>query len=665
MKKEMFTLFTLIVLLSFVSAEVVIMEPSKTIYNIGDNLDLTIKIIASQQMNGILKGDLVCGSIKTEVYKEFISLNQGEKFRDLSVPLTKNFIGNSLGSCNVEYYFGSEKLGATQIFTISNKINLQLEGILNDFSPGEKITIKGTAIKENGENVNGVIETTFSKDASNNLIFSNIIKDGQFNLEITLPEKTKAGDYNLLINAYEKSQSGEIINKGYSNTKITIKQIPKNLEITLDNTNLNPGEILRGKTILHDQTGDNINAQIYIAIKNQNGEIVSKIESTTGSYFEYKINETEKPNQWKVSALSKDVKNEIAFRILELKEIKLEIIDNTLIITNVGNVPYINQTILQIGDQTKTIDLALNVGQSEKFNLKAPNGIYLVKIGDFAKEVTLTGRVVNAKKQSDKRFLFSPLIWVFIIIILGFLTYTIFRKARKKTFKGSRKHFPTNAHVTRIVAEPVRPAKGDLISTRNSAELSTSIQGIKQNSTIVLLHLKNFEEVSSGQGNVKESVQKIVNIAENNKAIIYENGSNIFMILSPQKTRTFDNEMSAIKIAQEADSILKNHNKVFKQKINYGIGIETGEIILKSDKEHSFTPVGNTLINVKKMAHLSNNEIAITEKVRNKLQSNIRADKKEFSGYSGYILKEVVSRSGNSTFIKGFVSRMERDGFNK
>ena len=350
---------------------------------------------------------------------------------------------------------------------------------------------------------------------------------------------------------------------------------------------------------------------------------------------------------------------------MELKKIKSEIIDNTLIITNVGNVPYINQTTLQIGEQTKILDLALNVGESEKFNLKAPNGVYLVKLGDYSKEITLTGRVVDAKKLSEKRFLFSPLIWIFIIIILGFLTYTIFRKSRKKTFKGAKKHFPLNMPVTKVVAEPVRPIKGDLISTRNSAEISTSIQGAKQNSAIVLLHLKNFEEIGSGHGNVKESVQKIINIAENCKAIIYENRSNLFMILSPQKTRTFDNEMTAIKIAQEADSILKNHNKVFKQKINYGIGIETGEIILKSDKEHKFAPVGTTLINVKKMAHLSNNEIALTEKIRNKLQSNIRADKKEFSGYSGYILKEVISKSGNSTFIKGFMSRMERDGFNK
>jgi hypothetical protein len=664
MKKEILTLLILATLISFVSAEVVIMEPSKPIYNIDDNLELTIKIIASQQISGILKADLICGSAKTEVYKEFISLNQGEKFRDLSVPLTKNFIGNSLGKCNIDYYLNSEKLGSTQSFTISNKINLQLGEITNNFAPGEKIIIKGTAIKENGDNANGIIETTFSKEISNNLIFSNIVKDGQFILEVIIPEKTKAGDYSLPINVYEKF-SGEIINKGYTNLNIKIKQVPTNLEIILDNTMLNPGETLRGKTILHDQTGDNINAQVYIAIKNQDNEIVGKIETTTNNYFDYKINETERPNPWKVSALSKEIKNEIYFKILELKKIKSEIIDNTLIITNVGNVPYINQTTLQIGEQTKILDLALNVGESEKFNLKAPNGVYLVKLGDYSKEITLTGRVVDAKKLSEKRFLFSPLIWIFIIIILGFLTYTIFRKSRKKTFKGAKKHFPLNMPVTKVVAEPVRPIKGDLISTRNSAEISTSIQGAKQNSAIVLLHLKNFEEIGSGHGNVKESVQKIINIAENCKAIIYENRSNLFMILSPQKTRTFDNEMTAIKIAQEADSILKNHNKVFKQKINYGIGIETGEIILKSDKEHKFAPVGTTLINVKKMAHLSNNEIALTEKIRNKLQSNIRADKKEFSGYSGYILKEVISKSGNSTFIKGFMSRMERDGFNK
>jgi hypothetical protein len=226
-----------------------------------------------------------------------------------------------------------------------------------------------------------------------------------------------------------------------------------------------------------------------------------------------------------------------------------------------------------------------------------------------------------------------------------------------KTIKGGN----INKLNKEIMVLDAKPIKKSMITARNTAEIETSIHGTKQNATMVLIHMKNYEEFLSGTGNTKETIQKITDIAENSKAIIYENRNNIFYLLVPSKTRTFDNEMIAIKIAQEADSLLKNHNKLFKQKILYGIGIDNGEIVLKSDKDYRFTPIGNLMANLKRIAHLANNEISISDKVKNKVATNIISEKKEMSGYSGNILKGVTKRGEHSTFLRGFIDRMERD----
>jgi hypothetical protein len=173
--------------------------------------------------------------------------------------------------------------------------------------------------------------------------------------------------------------------------------------------------------------------------------------------------------------------------------------------------------------------------------------------------------------------------------------------------------------------------------------------------------MKNYEQFVSGAGNTKETLQKITDFAENNKAVVYENKNNHFFLLVPSKTRTFDNEMNAIKIAQEADNLLKNHNKLFKQKILYGIGIETGEIVLNTDKNIQFMPIGNLMTSLKRIASLANNEISLSDKIKTKVATNIIAEKRNVSGYSANILKGVTKRGEHSTFIRGFMDRMERD----
>ena len=649
-------------MISLASATIDLEQQPRQAYNLGDTIELPIKITAPPQINDLLSIDLMCGEIELEVYKEYISLIEGEKSRDLSIPLIKDFIGESKGTCSINYQLGNENGNLSTNFIISNKIDLTVQEVEKQFVPGETFTLTGTAIKKNLQGISGVIEANLSTKDTNNMIYSNLVENGEFTIQIDLPQNIAAGDHTITLYTYEKDSKEEIINNGSIITTITVKQIPSNLEIILNEIKLNPGETLGLKAILHDQTGENMEAKVYFAIKNPIGEVIEKFEKTTDEYFEYYINETEIPSIWRINAYSGELSTNTAFTIKEKKEIKVEILNSTVVISNVGNVNYRETVDVKIGEEIKKIELNLGIGEHKKFTLTAPKGEYLVQIGEKTEKVGLTGKSVDVKRFAERTFALKPFIWIFMILILGLIAYMIFRKGYKRTFLG-RKHPPKHRKKpVKIEKEKKVSMKGKLINPTIPTELSLSIHGNKQTSSILNLNLKNYKEFGSGEGGIKETLAKIVDEVEEEKGLIYQSGENLFFIFAPEKTKTFKNTDKSIKSIQEIIKILEHHNKLFKQKIEYGLAISSGDIILKSDVNVAkFTAITSLLTNLKRMSHLSNKQIYLTPTIRNELGSKIKVEKVQSDKIHAYKLKDFVSKPDHSKFITGFMERLERD----
>lgn len=659
MKKEIIPIFAVIFLTTIVTAGVNLNAPIFSTYNLGDNIELPINIIGDPEINDLLTINLNCNNIKTEVYREYISLNEEEKNRDITIPLIKSLIGESKGSCFVEYKLGSITKNLTNEFKISNKINIEINELKEEYSPNEKAILRGVAIKENNQGANGVIEAQIVEEDFESLVFSKIVKDGNFELEILFPENIKAGEHILILKIIEKDSNSNIINSGESNQQIKIKQVPTNLEIFLESSEIIPGEKITGEINLHDQTGEDIAREAYISIRNNNGELIEKRKVMTGESFKFETNSTEKPKELLISATTGDLQDQRTINLLENKKIKTEIINNTLIVTNIGNTFFDQEVEIQIGNETEAIFPELDIGESQEYLLTAPNGEYLVIIGEESKKLTLTGEVIDVKKITKRLFSgLSLLVWIFLILILGFVGYLIYKKGYKRTFFGRiRKKLPSK----KIEKSPAKKSNM-IVNPKNKAEMTLSIQGNNQTGTIILLNLKNHSQIKSGEGNVKETLESITHLADEHKILTFMNNENIYFILAPELTRTFKNELNAIKFAEKIFEIIKKHNKLFKQKIEYGMGIDSGEIILK--KEHDsfkFVMMGSLLINLKKIASISKEEIFFSQKVRDRLENNIKVEQRENNNIKLYSLKEISSKPDHSKFIRGFMQRLEKD----
>ena len=664
MRKLILILFFITLFASFASAEVLVTQQPKGLYNLGDTMSIPVKITTLTDISELFTMRLICNGIETEVYKEYLILSAGdEKKREPYMPLIQSFIGKSTGTCKIKISLGAESQ-LTNEFQITDLIKVELKNQQTETAPGKEVLVEIEATKENGKAVNGLLELrVLGGNSSENIEVFDTVRNGYGSVTFSFPKETAAGSYLVSINVSEKDSQEEVTNKGFVDYTLRITQVPTNLEILFENNEVEPDSIMKLKTILHDQTGESIDSISFITIKNSEGVVMQQMEQATDTFLELPILYKEPSAEWTVKAESNNLTSESTFKILERAKVKTEILNRTLIITNIGNVYYNNTVTIKIENTTIGVYVSLDIDKSKKYLLSAPNGEYQVEVitleGDnqVVKGVELTGKVIDIKESSEGvvRIIRHPISWIFMIMILGVFAFFMLKKDYRKSFFG-RVNLPLGEKIKRDDA----PSKKGLLSTANRAELSLSLKGDKQNASIACLKIKNFKEIQSGKGNVKETLQKIVSYAEGKKVNIYENQENIFFILAPVKTKTFDNEKTALDIAQKIKTELTEHNNLFKQKIEFGISLHHGTIVAKSEGEVlKFMSMGTLITTAKKISSISDEEILLSEKTTEKLAANLKTEKHEQSGITYYSIKEIKNRDEHKNFINSFLKRIE------
>jgi len=675
MKRVIPLILFLVLVTSLVSADIIFTSQPLPTYNFGETITVPVTVKTLKDTSGSLELNLICNGQEINFYKNGISLSTGqEKKLDASVVLTQDMIGQLKGNCLIKASLGSE-YATTQDFSLSNKITINQKIKTPTILPGENFVIEGNAIKESGKTVSGLIETKiFSGVITANttpvLEKLDTINKGFFQINSSTFPNMAAGEYKISIRAYEMDLSGQTTNEGTAQTTFTVLQVPQNIEIAIDNKDVEPGTSLKAKAILHDQTGQNIPTNTTILIQDSKDKLVEKLEVATGEFFEYEIPKDHAPEELKIVASTENLENTQTFNVAKKEDIEVKIVNKTLILTNTGNVPYCNKSILiKIAGSPLNINPCLEVGKEQKYVLTAPEGEYEIEILSEGKDTVkqkavLTGGAIGIEEASQSVASLSryPLVWIFVIIIMGFVAYTVYKKGMKRSFIGyiHKRKTPLSPNEEPKNIIPTR--KGSLIKSGNKAELSLSIKGEKQNSVVLTLKIKNLKALESARGNSSETLQKVVSAAEQRKALTYENYDDLFFIFAPAKTRTFKNENPAINVAQKIQEILKHHNKLFKQRIEYGISINYGTIVGKQEPESfKFMSMGTLITISKKLASHSHEEILLSEKFKEHLPSNIKVKKHEANGTPYYSITEVRGKNEeHQKFIKRFVEGLEK-----
>ena len=668
-KRVIFLLIFTIFFISFASAEIIFHDQPNPVYNLGDSLTISATVKSLVSATDVLYMDLICEGQSVNFYKNGVSLSSGEEKKvEASLIFTKNLIGEIKGKCKVKGTFKGDSV-LTNEFSVSDKITIIPESNNTIFTPGVPALIKGSALNENGDPANGFIDLKVVEGESILLSKHNTINNGFFSMNIIFPEDIKAGRYLLELSAYEE-ESGETINEktnlGFTAYNIDVTQVPTSLEIILDKEVV-PGTNAKIKAVLHDQTGKNIASLAKITIKDDKKGIIAQTEKATDEYLEIPIAYNQKSSVWEVRAEFNSLTAESTFLIQEKKDVNISLVNNTLTITNVGNVPYNDAVTIKIGDKILFVETGLDVDESKKYKLTAPDGEYQISVlkegGDeLILSSFLTGRVINAKEKKGIRGLFS-FAWIFIILILGYVTYLFFNKQRKKSFFGFMPSLFAKKEKPMMMAGIELPLKNSSnLKSKSPLIVSLSIKGTQQKTTAVCLHIKNLREIQKTKGDTEKILQRAIDFAEDNKAMTYENQEYLFFVLAPLKTKTFKNETNALKIAQGIKNSLTEQNRLFKQKINFGISINNGQIIIKKEGELAkFTSLGKFIGNSKRLTSFGE-EIIFSKEVAEALKTEIKAEQINNES-DAYHIKEIkkYGTPENKKFVDDLVRKWDRE----
>lgn len=660
----LFLIFS-VMLISAVSAEIIISQP-KAIYNLGD--DFSSSVTVDSLKPGYLDINLECSGSSENIYHNV----PDAKVISLTRKLIPVYIGNSSGSCYLAANYAEETKTGTS-FEISNLIEVNIMTQKVTIEAGNKVQIKGTAYKSNNQLV-GQVQSAFVEVSSEygNLSASGIVKDGQFSLEILVPETTRAGNKTLKIRVYDTDDASNRLNSGESSAELSVTQKLAKVSLATDKPTANPEENITIIAFATDAAGDVMPGSISLKItQNQQSLYEGLVEPNFN--FNFKIEKNSIPGLVLVTASKGGMTSEKTFEINSVKNLSIEVGNETLLITNIGNVPYQGDVEVKIGSQSFLETVDLQVGDYAKYSLSAPDGVYEINIvGDSASfnqpGVALTGNAIDiqqVKDGADYIMARYPIVWIFLAIVIASTLFLWYRKYEKnKRFSGlslNSYNKPKYQEIKRqggvqvIKPEETKDKIEEIVlhGELRRAEQVLVQSGKKSPAAIIAIKLK--KEL---RGIAKDSFKKSLEYAYKNKAVSNESGDYILLIFSPLLTKNMKNEEIAIRVASDIDGYLNDHNRKFRNdKISYGIGVNSGEIINKVEgRTLQFTNVGKTINIAKRIADVANDEVLLSKDIHEKTPS-VKTEKLTSGAIEAFTIKRIVNSEESKKFINEFMRR--------
>jgi class 3 adenylate cyclase len=421
---------------------------------------------------------------------------------------------------------------------------------------------------------------------------------------------------------------------------------------------------------IYDKSGDEMNNTVLLKIIDSTSKTIYQKIISTNQPVTFETSSNNLPGYATVTAENGNLSAEKTFQISELKKIAATIKDGKIILTNVGNVPYSGPVEIQVGGEIFTQTITLGYNENKSFDITAPDGFYDVSVNDgnpilSQSSVSLTGNVISLRESGAKIGDYvanNPIVWIFIAgIIILFLVVFYKRHYENKRLFGSLDK-PNKIKVLDMRKkggiEVINPGKvmdqivagGEI----RKAEQMTVLHGQKQPASIISLKIKNNVD-----GIAQDNITKALDYGYKQKAVSYSTGNGAILIFSPLVTKKNKNEEAAVKVALDIDAFLKEHNRKFRNdKISYGIGVNSGEIVNQlNGKVLQFANINKTINIAKKVADLANDEVLLSKDIHEKTTNSIKSDKVTSGAMELFTVKRVINTQETQKFMNEFMRR--------
>ncbi len=698
-----FVILTTILTLGFVSAGIFI-EPLNEVYNYGDFLNAPTNIISTSSASGHYSVDLICeNNLTIAVFNQFIMTQPNfERHFQIETQLLNSQLKNMSQNCNLKAVYNGE-ITYSSSFKMSSQIDVESSLEYDELSPGKSVSVSGTAIKESLVPLNGFVEIFIH---SLNLYKSGSVSEGIFNLTLLLPKNVKSGKHNITISVHDDDGSGKKLNSGDQHHIIKILQILEKFEIVTEKENIEPGEEFIFLIDARDQAGDPIPGQVNIVISEPNGLPYIKKIIKQGEHQKVPFSLNNSPGYWSVEATVDGKTKRKLFYLAEVPQIQTSLINSTLLVTNIGNADYAGPLEITIGSHVEVKQLNLKIGETQKFTLRAPEGTYSISVLENGEQQNLgstflTGRAIDVAdpKQDLVDTIKDPFVWglvlvLFVVIVIlvrvrlgmknrlpnpsvsnssalsgwevkkSHLDETFVKKEEVEDLKTSSKNMPVPSFkpsnpliysdfktISSAVQKPI-VQKPKVVTNPTANPFIGSHEGVREKA--VVLAIRASGPINSTY--TSQTINSALSIVQETGAKIYIDGDYKIVLFSPRLTKFVDNDVTAVNAARRVESLFAEHNKIYDEKISFGLGVSDGDIISEIEKGvFHFTSAGNIISLGKKIAQTANMKLLLSDSVRKKVINTIKTEQLTNTGF--WEVTRVVDRNSSSGFVKDFVRR--------
>ncbi len=366
---------------------------------------------------------------------DIISIKKGKlnyKYVPVSIPEGEYSIDVSVSDL-----YGNEFLFEdVASFTLMNELYVFAKTDSRIVDPGTRIKISGeatTVLQEGVDNAN--VEIIFGDEK-----YTTKIKDGKFEYELLIKEDVKSGSHNIVVKV-----SDDFGNKGESDVIIDVKMIPTRLEIDFDKESYRPGDELGVTALLYDQGDELVSGFVDVTFFNSKKEEILTDRLKIGELEKYQLDEFAVPGTYSYKADYYELKIEGEFIVSLVKDINIVLRNQTILITNVGNVDYKEKVefIFANGLYSVSERISLGVNETKEFYLAemVPTGTYnlVLRSGDIEKEFESVVVVGKGKKSFNFIYVVFAVVFLALLILLSYLQKTKIRKVKIRHEKEKRK----------------------------------------------------------------------------------------------------------------------------------------------------------------------------------------------------------------------------------
>src|SRR3989338_766382 len=629
----MVALLGILLFIGGASAELLVGQ-TDSLYSIGDSLDFNITLSSFNGVSEFLIAKLVCGAGEIEIYRSPYSLASGERrIIPLSIKLDSLLLKNLDGICKIEADYGSSREFSPN-FQIDGRVNIVFyaESVVN---PGDEVKVSGIAKKSNGELLEGFLEISIADLGLSN---KDIIKNGEFNSSLLIPKNSRSGSYKIMVTAYDKDNLNVVANTGNNSGMLRIKQIIKGVDIAFEKLEINPGQDFVYSVLLLDQAGDQSRQEIITYLIDPNGNIIEEDYIVSGVASNFSLDNSAVPGGWKVSSKFNGISAEKEFYVNEFQDVSFYVENNTLYVKNTGNIPFNDSVRVAIGEEVVIKKVDLGVGAIKRFKLSAPDGDYDQISGSLP-------------------------FWIWLIILIGLCIIIIYfyNKHSSKRYYGKEPSMPRDSGTASVFTKASLPQKSFSLEegTAKLKENKAASFGKKEKAVIIALNVRNLNEVASAGDDALAPIGRIIDSARKRGAKFKDEGNYKLFIFAPSIVKEPNLNYSAMQFLNKAESFLVDYNKKKALKINFGLGANTGELIIESHQgRFKVSSPGNAILVAKKAAARAKNEAVISQSLKGEMPSVLKTH--ALPGENFFKLNSVVNRSPQEEFLGKFMNRNKK-----